>query len=70
VLAAHLLDAAVVELEGEDAPGLGREEIDEHVYAYTLPLLGWYFGRAGFAMNKVRFGYFEFRLNMWAVAER
>jgi SAM-dependent methyltransferase len=49
---------------------VSKEEIDEHVYAYTLPLLGWYFGRAGFAMNKVRFGYFEFRLNMWAVAER
>lgn len=49
---------------------VSKEEIDEHVYAYTLPLLGWYFGRAGFAMNKIRFGYFEFRLNMWAIAER
>lgn len=49
---------------------VSAEEIEEHAYAYTLPLLGWYFGRAGFAMNKVRFGYFEFRLNMWATAER
>jgi SAM-dependent methyltransferase len=49
---------------------VSKEEIDEHVYAYTLPLLGWYFGRAGFDMDKVRFGYFEFRLNMWAVARR
>ncbi len=49
---------------------VSAEEIEEHAYAYTLPLLGWYFGRAGFAMDKVRFGYFEFRLNMWATAER
>jgi SAM-dependent methyltransferase len=49
---------------------VSAEEINEHVYAYTLPLLGWYFGQAGFAMRQVRFGYFEFGLNMWAVAER
>lgn len=49
---------------------VSAEEINEHCFAYTLPLLGWYFGRAGFAMNKVRFGYFEFLLNMWAVAKR
>lgn len=46
------------------------EEINEHVYAYTLPLLGWYFGRAGFDMTKTRFGYFEMMLNMWAVAKK
>lgn len=46
------------------------EEIEEHVYSYTLPLLGWYFGGAGFSMDKVRFGYFELMLNMWATAER
>jgi SAM-dependent methyltransferase len=46
------------------------EEINEHVYAYTLPLLGWYFGKAGFDMDKVRFGYFELMLNMWAVARK
>jgi 2-polyprenyl-3-methyl-5-hydroxy-6-metoxy-1,4-benzoquinol methylase len=49
---------------------VSAEEIKEHVYAYTLPLLGWYFGKAGFSMEKIRFGYFEFGLNMWAVAEK
>jgi len=46
------------------------EEIKEHVYMYTLPLLGWYFGRSGFEMKKVRFGYFELFMNMWATAEK
>jgi SAM-dependent methyltransferase len=46
------------------------DEIREHVYAYTLPLIGWYFGQAGFQMKNMRFGYFEARLNMWAVAEK
>jgi 2-polyprenyl-3-methyl-5-hydroxy-6-metoxy-1,4-benzoquinol methylase len=49
---------------------VSAEEIQEHVYAYNLPLLGWYFGKAGFAMQQVRFGYFEFGLNMWAVAQK
>ncbi len=49
---------------------VSAEEINEHVYAYTLPLLGWYFGQAGFSMSKTRFGYFEFMLNMWASAEK
>lgn len=49
---------------------VSAEEIDEHVFAYTLPLLGWYFGRAGFEMQKIRFGYFELGLNMWALAQR
>jgi SAM-dependent methyltransferase len=49
---------------------VSAEEINDHKYAYTLPLIGWYFGRAGFEMEKIRFGYFEFRLNMWAVAEK
>lgn len=47
---------------------VSKEEIDDHVYAYTLPLIGWYFGAAGFEMEKIKFGYFEFGLNMWAVA--
>jgi SAM-dependent methyltransferase len=47
---------------------VSKEEINEHVYAYTLPLLGWYFGKACFAMEKVHFGYFEAYLNMWATA--
>ena len=33
-------------------------------------LLGWYFGMANFSMDKIRFGYFECMLNMWATAER
>jgi SAM-dependent methyltransferase len=49
---------------------LSAEEIFEHKYAYTLPLLGWYFGMANFSMDKIRFGYFECMLNMWATAER
>lgn len=49
---------------------VSKEEIDEHVFTYTLPLLGWYFGRGGFEMHKTRFGYFEFGLNLWAVAEK
>ena len=49
---------------------VSAEEINEHVYAYTLPLIGWYFGQAGFAMQKVKFGYFEFFLNMWAYSEK
>lgn len=46
------------------------EEINEHCYAYTLPLLGWYFGRGGFNMDNTKFGYFEFMLNMWATAKK
>lgn len=46
------------------------EEISEHVYPYSLPLIGWYFGVAGFDMLKLDFGYFEFGLNMWATARR
>ena len=49
---------------------VSAEEINEHVYAYTLPLLGWYFGVAGFDMEKVDFGYFELWLNLWATATR
>lgn len=47
---------------------VSAEEINEHAFAYTLPLVGWYFGQAGYQMRKVRFGYFEFMLNMWATA--
>lgn len=39
---------------------VSSDEIDEHIYAYTLPLLGWYFGKAGFDMEKVKFGYFVY----------
>jgi SAM-dependent methyltransferase len=46
------------------------EEIEEHAFAYTLPLIGWYFGKAGFSMHKLSFGYFELMLNLWATAIR
>jgi SAM-dependent methyltransferase len=49
---------------------VSAEEIDEHVYAYTQALLGWYFGKADFPMRKIESGYFELGLNMWATAER
>lgn len=49
---------------------VSKEEIDEHVYSYTLPIIGWYFGQAGFPMDKIHFGYFEGFLNMWAFAEK
>ena len=49
---------------------VSAEEIREHQFIYTLPLLGWYFGAAGFVMEQVRFGYFEMWLNMWATAVR
>ena len=49
---------------------VSQEEIDEHVFVYTLPLLGWYFGKAGFELGKVNFGYFELHLNLWASATR
>lgn len=49
---------------------VSAEEIEEHAYTYTLPLLGWYFGKAGFSLENVRFGYFELRLNTWATARR
>lgn len=49
---------------------VSAEEIHEHAFAYTLPLIGWHFGQAGYNMKKVNFGYFEFLLNMWATAEK
>jgi len=49
---------------------VSNEEIEEHVFAYTLPLIGWYFGAAGFEMVNLRFGYFELGLNLWATAVR
>ena len=49
---------------------VSAEEIHEHAFAYTLPLLGWHFGQAGFQMKKVKFGYFELMMNMWATAQK
>ena len=47
---------------------VSADEIHEHAFAYTMPLIGWHFGQAGFQMSKVKFGYFELMLNMWATA--
>jgi hypothetical protein len=49
---------------------VSREEIDEHKFAYTKELLGWYFGRAGFGMQQVHVGRFELGFNLWATADR
>jgi SAM-dependent methyltransferase len=49
---------------------VSSDEIDEHAFAYSLPLLGACLGAAGFKMQKLRFGTFELRLNLWASAER
>lgn len=49
---------------------VSAEEIEEHAFAYTHSLIGWYFGRAAFRRDGVRFGYFELRLNLWATADR
>jgi SAM-dependent methyltransferase len=44
------------------------KESEECVYAYTLPQIEWYFGKAGFEREKVRSGYFEGGFNVWACA--
>ncbi len=49
---------------------VSAEEIAEHVFSYTPALLGWYFGRGDFAVDKIRIGFFECWLNIWATAER
>ena len=49
---------------------VSAEEIHEHAFAYTLPLIGWHFGQAGFEMTKLEFGYFELGMNMWATAKK
>ena len=49
---------------------VSKEEIQEHVFTYTLPLLGWYFGTAGFQMENIRFGNFEFFMNLWCTAKK
>ena len=49
---------------------VSAEEIHEHAFAYTLPLIGWHFGQAGFGMTRIKFGYFECMLNMWATAQK
>ena len=47
---------------------VSKEEIDEHVYQYSHALIAWYFGKANFDMEKIKFGYFEVFLNLYAFA--
>jgi SAM-dependent methyltransferase len=49
---------------------VSADEIEEHAFAYSLPLIGACFGTAGFKMQKLKFGYFELWLNLWASAEK
>jgi 2-polyprenyl-3-methyl-5-hydroxy-6-metoxy-1,4-benzoquinol methylase len=46
---------------------VSSEEIHEHAFAYTLPTLACCLGQAGFDLNKLQCGYFELRMNLWAV---
>ncbi|MFM8320217.1 MAG: class I SAM-dependent methyltransferase [Chloroflexota bacterium] len=49
---------------------VSEDGIHSHVCVYSMALLGWQCGQAGFAMDRVRFGYFEAFLNMWAMATK
>ncbi len=49
---------------------VSKEEIEEHKYSYTLPLIGWHFGAAGFSLENSEFGYFELFMNLWGVARK
>ena len=49
---------------------VSKEEIEEHKFTYTLPLIGWFFGKAGFSLNNVKFGYFELYMNLWGLAQK
>lgn len=47
---------------------VSEEEIREHVYSYSHPLIAWYFIKAGFETRNIKLGYFEFFLNTFACA--
>jgi SAM-dependent methyltransferase len=49
---------------------VSREEIEDHRFVYSIPVLSWFFGRAGFDMGTIQFGRFEIGLNLWARAFR
>jgi hypothetical protein len=49
---------------------ISNEEILEHVFTYSLPLLGWYFGSDGFQTKKIGFGYHEFYMILWRTTEK
>ena len=44
------------------------EEIREHKYAYSSPIMRAALQEAGFRDDKIRVGYFELGMNMWASA--
>ncbi len=46
------------------------EEIHEHKALYTPARLKRFLGSGGFPADRIRTGYFEFLLNLWAVAEK
>jgi SAM-dependent methyltransferase len=41
---------------------VSQEEINDHVFSYTLPLLGWYFGKANFSLEKLELDILKFYL--------
>jgi SAM-dependent methyltransferase len=45
-------------------------EIDDHKNMYDHPEVSELLCRAGFSVDNVRLGYFEFRMNVWGVAEK
>lgn len=49
---------------------VSSREIDEHKAAYDTEELANLFMQASFSREKMRFGHFEFRMNMWGVAEK
>lgn len=49
---------------------VSSREIDEHKAAYDTKKLSSLFRQAAFSCEKMRFGHFEFHMNMWGVAEK
>jgi len=49
---------------------VSANEIHEHTFAYTLPMIGWCLGHASFQLKNSQFGRFELGLNLWATAKR
>ena len=47
---------------------VSKEEIQEHEYSYSHPLIAWYFGKSNFERTNISLGYFEFFLNIFAYA--
>lgn len=49
---------------------VSAEEIEEHKRAFSLEELSKLLVRAGFSQKNIQYGYFEFRLNLWACAKK